>query len=138
MEDQKRLDSTFERLIEYFQTSRFQYLALDYAGSSIRLSREQPSNVGGSLQDTRESAAIAGDTCAAQVLASSVGFVDLPPGRDRFPGAGEHVAEGDCLFAIRRFKNVVEVRAAAAGSLASILVTKDAFVEFGQPLATIG
>lgn len=138
MEDEKKLDRTFERLREYFRTSRFQYLALDYAGLSIRLSKEQGSNAGAALQDTRQPAAIAAETSAAQVLAPSVGFVDLPPGRDRFPEAGERVAEGDCLFVIRRFKDVVEVRAAAAGTLASVLVRKGVFVEFGQPLAAIG
>jgi biotin carboxyl carrier protein len=137
MEHQKRLDSAFKGVIEYFQTSGFEYLALDCAGSSIRLSREQPSNVGGLLHETRESAAVDERFAAAPILASTVGFVDFPPGRDRFFEAGEHVAEGDCLFAIRRFRNMVEVRAAAAGSLASLLVRKGDFVEFGQPLATI-
>lgn len=136
MEDQKRLDGRYERIIEYFRTSSFQYLALDYAGFSVRLSRG-PSNAGGARRDTRESAAIAGQTAAAQVLAPSLGFVDLHPGRARFPEAGEYAAEGDCLFVIRRFKNVVEVRAAAAGPLASVMVERGAFVEFGQPLATI-
>ncbi|MBI3043702.1 MAG: hypothetical protein HYY78_12855 [Betaproteobacteria bacterium] len=72
-----------------------------------------------------------------QYLAPSLGFVDVHPGRARFPEAGEHVAEGGCLFVIRRFKNGVEVRAAAAGALASVMVERGAFVEFGQPLATI-
>lgn len=137
MEDQKPLDSRFERLIEYIRASGFQYLALDYAGFSVRFSRD-PSTAGGALRVSRVSAAGAGQTSAAPVLAPSLGFVDLHPERARFPEAGEYTAEGECLFVIRRFKNVIEVRAAAAGSLASVMVKRGAFVEFGQPLATIG
>lgn len=136
MEDRKPLDSRFERIIEYIRTSSFQYLALDYAGFSVRFSRG-PATAGGALRVTRESAAVAGQTSAAQVLAPSLGFVDLHPGRARFPEAGEYAAEGDCLFVIRRFKNVVEVKATAAGPLASVMVERGAFVEFGQLLATI-
>lgn len=136
MEDQKPLDSGFERLIEYIRASSFQYLALDYAGFSVRFSRD-PSAAGGALRVSRGSAAAAGQTSAAQVLAPSLGFVELHPGRARFPEAGECAAAGDGLFLIRRFKNVVEVKAAAAGTLASVWVERGAFVEFGQPLATI-
>lgn len=127
MADPKGPDGRFQRLVEYFHGSRFQFLALDYSGHSLRLSREQHSSAGSARRDVR----------VATVLAASVGFVDLPPGRNRFPEAGERVAAGDCLFVIRRFSSKIEVRAGAAGLLASVLIGKGAFVEFGQPLATI-
>lgn len=107
-------DGTFERFAEYFQNSSFEYLALDYAGRSLRLSRER-----------------------TRVLASSVGFIALPAGRERFPEAGAHVVEGEALFAVRRFRNVIAVRVPASGILESVLVSKGDFVEFGQPLATV-
>lgn len=137
MADPKGPDGRFQRLVEYFQGSRFQFLALDYAGHSLRLSREERPSAGSAHRDVREGAAAAVTSGVATVLAASVGFVDLPPGRNRFPEAGESVAAGDCLFVIRRFRSEIEVRAGAAGLLASVMIGKGAFVEFGQPLATI-
>lgn len=121
-------DALFERLTEYFQGSRFEYLALDYAGSSLRFSRARPRSDGAPAAEAR----------TGEVLAPGVGFIELPPGRDRFPQAGERVAEGEPLFAIRRFRDALEVTAPAAGTLASIQVNQGAFVEFGQPLASVG
>lgn len=137
MVDPKAPEARFQRLVEYFQGSRFQFLALDYAGHSLRLSREQHSSAGSAHREDCEQGAVTATSGVAMVLAASVGFVDLPPGRDRFPEAGESVAAGDCLFVIRRFRSEIEVRAGAAGLLASVLIGKGAFVEFGQPLATI-
>ena len=130
-------DALFERLAEYFQSSRFEYLALDYAGSSLRISRAPLAADGASQRAARLAPAIAPDTRGESVLASSVGVVERAPGRTRFPAAGERVAEGECLFAIRRYKNSIEVKAPTSGSLASLAVGEGAFVEFGQPLATI-
>lgn len=123
-----------EQLIAYFHSSRLQYLALDHAGWSIRLSREQPSTGSGQAESKGVSLAAPAVT---QVLAPAVGFIALAQGRNRFPEAGEPVAAGEPLFAVRRFKNTIEVRAAAAGALTSVRVTEGAFVEFAQPLATI-
>lgn len=122
-----------EQLIAYFHSSRLQYLALDHAGWSIRLSREQPSTGSGQAESKGVSLAAP----VTQVLAPAVGFIALAQGRNRFPEAGEPVAAGEPLFAVRRFKNTIEVRAAAAGALTSVRVTEGAFVEFAQPLATI-
>lgn len=128
MADQASADGIFERLIEYFQSSRFEYLALDYAGGSVRLSRERPADAHAAAEVTRES---------TRVLASSVGFVELPAERQRFAEAGEHVAAGEVLFAIRRLRNVIAVSVPASGTVGSMLVSQGDFVEFGQPLATV-
>ena len=112
----------FEWLFEYFQTSGFQHLALECDGISIRLSRPSADTQG------------AGST---QLTAPGVGFVSAPPGRDRIPGVGEPVEEGSLLFVLRRFKDLVEVRAGTAGRLTAVAVDAGTFVEFGQLLATI-
>jgi len=116
--------SELDWLIEYFHDSAFQYLALDHGGASIRLSREAASQ-----GETREPA-------VTPVRASSVGFVTLANGRRRIPKPGERIAQGEPILAIRRYKQIIDVTAPAAGSLASIAV-EGAFVEFGEMLATI-
>ena len=128
MVDQKSRDAICERLIEYFESSGFSYLALDYAGASVRLSRERPA---------QEISAAAVSSEPTHVLASSVGFIESPAERRRFPQSGDQVAEGEALFAIRRFRNVLAVSAPASGILGSVLVSAGDFVEFGQPLATV-
>lgn len=124
MADEMRTGGSFEGIIAYFRNSRFEHLALDYAGGSIRLSRDTPGT---------DIAA----TDRVEVRASTVGFVELPPGRARFPEAGDRVSENEVLFAIRGFRNVVTVSAAAGGTLDSVLVSAGIFVEFAQPLATV-
>jgi biotin carboxyl carrier protein len=124
MADELSTGGSLERIVEYFQTSRFEYLALDCTGGSIRLSRAAPGS---------DVAA----TDRIEVRASTVGFVDLPAGRARFPEIGDGVLESEALFAIRRFKDVITVSAAASGMLHSVLVSKGDFVEFAQPLATL-
>lgn len=119
--------SSRERLIEYFESSRFEYMALDYAGASLRLSRERP----------KETPAHAHAAAGVYVAASAVGVVELPAGRERFPEAGDRVAEGEVLFDLRRFRSVVAMRAPASGILSSVLVTEGDFVEFGQLLTTL-
>jgi biotin carboxyl carrier protein len=118
-------DRPIDWLIEYFHCSGFEYLALDHGGRSIRLSRKAASQ-----EPHHRNAATA-------VLASSVGFVAKAKGRERFPRPGDIVAEGEPLFAIRRFRNAIELIAPAAGTLGAISIEEGAFVEFGEPLATI-
>ena len=120
-------DGIFGRVVDYFQSSRFDYLALDYAGGSLRLSREPATHAGASLAAT---------STATTVLATSVGFVELPGGRQRLAEAGEHVEQGEAVFAIRRFRDVVVVSAPTSGTVESVLVKRGDFVDFGQPLAT--
>lgn len=133
MADQASADRIFARLIDYFQGSRFEYLALDYAGGSLRLTRAGAARER-TFSDARVSAAIIEPT---RVLSPSVGVVELPAGRERFAAAGEHVTEGEALFAIRRFRNVVAVSAPATGHVGSTLVSVGDFVEFGQPLTSV-
>jgi biotin carboxyl carrier protein len=116
-------DGTFERIIEYFQSSRFEYLALDYAGGSLRLARNTSTH--------------AAATRGVELRAPTVGFVQLPDGRARFPEAGDPVSENEVLFAVRRFRNAIPVTAAASGAIGCVRVSEGDFVEFGQPLATI-
>lgn len=114
---------SFARIAEYFQNSRFEYLALEYAGASLRLSSDP----------------FGPDRAAAErieVRAPAVGFVELPAGRARFPEAHEPVVENEVLFAIRGFKRLAAVSVPASGTLHSILVSAGDFVEFAQPLAT--
>jgi biotin carboxyl carrier protein len=130
-------DTKFEWLFEYFQTSGFQHLTLECDGISIRLSRR---NAADDCRSAGEPAADTQDAHGAhdtQLTAPGVGFVGVPPGRDRIPGVGEPVEEDSLLFVLRRFKDVVEVRAGTAGRLTSVAVDEGTFVEFGQPLATI-
>lgn len=124
----------FEWLFEYFQTSGFQHLALECDGISIRLSRRSVADDG---RSAGEAASGAQGAHATQLTAPGVGFVGAPPGRDRIPGVGEPVEKGSLLFVLRRFKDVVEVRAGTAGRLTAVAVDAGTFVEFGQLLATI-
>jgi biotin carboxyl carrier protein len=115
-----------ERLIAYFHASRFQYLALEYGECSLRLARNHQPDVGS-----------AGETHRTEVEASSVGFVDLAAGREKFPQAGATAAEGEPLFSIRKWKSTIEVRAGSAGVIESVAVSRGEFVEYAQLLATI-
>ena len=74
---------------------------------------------------------------AGVVLASSVGFIEKAKGRERFPRSDDTVAEGEPLFAIRVLTNALELTAPAAGTLGPISIEEGAFVEFGEPLASI-
>jgi len=136
-QDYRDLDMKFEWLFEYFQTSGFQHLALERDGISIRLSRRSAADdcrSAGEPATDMQGTQGAGPT---QLTAPGVGFVGAPPGRDRIPGPGESVEEGSLLFVLRRFKDVVEVRAGTAGRVTAVAVDEGTFVEFGQPLATI-
>jgi biotin carboxyl carrier protein len=118
-------DKAIDWLIEYFHRSGFEYLALDYAGHTLRLSRASASH------EDRVGAQ------ARAVVATSIGFIAKAKGRERYPRSGDTVAEGEPLFAIRRFRNAVEVTAPAAGTLATLSIEDGAFVQYGEPLATI-
>ena len=61
----------------------------------------------------------------------------MPEGRRRFIEAGEHVMQGEVMFAIRRFRSVVAVSVPASGTVVSVRVSPGDFVEFGQSLATL-
>jgi biotin carboxyl carrier protein len=128
-------DPSLERIVEYFERSRFDYLALDYGGKSLRLSRPvRATEVGGI--DGSGIAAQRG-TSVMNVPAPTVGFVEVAAGRTRFPQAGDAVAKDEALFTLRRHKTVLTVGAAASGTLESVLVGEGDFVEFGQPLAML-
>jgi len=115
-----------ERFIAYFHDSGFEYLALDFDGYSVRLSRE-PLPQGAAASD-RQSVGIVGP---------SVGFIALANGREHFPRAGVAVVAGEPLFTLRRFKSTMDVQAPAAGILRSVLVEEGSFVEYGQTLAIL-
>ena len=114
---------TLEKLITYFHSSRFDYLALDFAGVSLRLARHQ--------------ARCAEHALARDVTAPSVGFIEAAVGRDHFPRDGMIVAEGEPLFTLRRFKDTIEVKAPIAGTVAAVSMTHGTFVEYGQRVAVL-
>lgn len=125
---------SLERIVEYFERSRFDYLALDYGGKSLRLLREL--REGGSAIDQAAGSAI-GAAAVMNVLAPTIGFVEAAAGRTRFPKAGDAVEKDEALFTLRRHKAALTVHAAAGGMLESVRVAEGEFVEFGQPLATL-
>ena len=103
-------------LIDYFNGSRFEYLALEYAGAALRLQREPASSIA--------------------LLAPAAGTIELPPQRPRMQ-TGQPVRRGECLFVIRRFKSAIEVPASLDGRLTEISVEPGTFVEYGQALARL-
>jgi biotin carboxyl carrier protein len=113
---------TLEKLIAYFHGSRFDYLALDFAGVSLRLARNE--------------ALSAAQSVVHEVLAPSVGFMEPAAGRDRFPTTGTIVAEGEPLFTLRRFRDTIEVKAPGAGTL-GVVATQGAFVQYGECIAAV-
>jgi len=106
-------DTLNEQVAEFFRAAGLQYLALDYDGKSIRLSRAEPSTV----------------------IAPTVGVVVAPEGGERYPAPGDTVAQGQTLFVIRRYRSEIAVRAPAAGTLVAVLVANGAFADYGQALA---
>lgn len=118
--------SLFHRIVELFERSRFDYLALDIGQASLRLSRAPAADAGRAVGIT---------TAATSVLSSSVGFVEAPVGRERFAATGERVLKGEVLFAVRRFTGVVPVIVPASGILAEVIVKPGEFVNFGQEIA---
>ena len=126
---------SLERIVEYFERSRFDYLALDYGGKSVRLSRPVRATEAGAIDETGLHAERV--AFAVNVPAPTVGFVEKVAERTRFPKAGDAVAKDEALFTLRRHKTVLAVRAAASGTLGSVWVGEGDFVEFGQPLATL-
>jgi biotin carboxyl carrier protein len=115
---------SIEPLIAYFHRSRFDYLALDFAGSSLRLSRD------GAASNVQRGS-------ARDIVAPSVGFVEAATGRDQFPRMGMPVAEGEPLFRLRRFTDTIEVRAPTGGTLEALLVEQGTFVEYGERIAVL-
>src|SRR5690348_12169511 len=113
-----------ETLIAYFHGSRFAYLALDFAGRSLRLSRQ------GADSDPQ-----GGSAC--DMVAPSVGFLEMAIGRDQFPRVGMPVAEGEPLFRLRRFTDAIEVLAPIAGTLEALRVEQGTFVEYGERIAVL-
>jgi multidrug efflux pump subunit AcrA (membrane-fusion protein) len=126
---------SLERIAEYFQRSRFEYLALDYAGKSLRFSRDIPSAEPSGIAAIEPGTA--GGASVLQVCAATIGFAEAAGGRGKFPKAGDAVSKNEALFILRRQKSVLTVRAVAGGTLESVLVSEGDFVEFGQPLATL-
>ncbi len=124
---------SLERIVEFFERSRFDYLALAYAGKVLRLSRANRGPGADAIDETGGGAERGAS--AVNVPAPTVGFVEA--GRARFPEAGDAVSENEALFTLRRYKSGVTVHAAASGTLESVLVSEGDFVEFGQPLATL-
>lgn len=137
MEDQEKLEKFSGRLLEYFQMSGFRYLALERDGISIRLSRGGGTG-GGLVRSVHALSTDSRGSAVEQIVATSIGHVGVPPGRDTFPRLGEAVAIGSPLFALQRFRDVIEINARTAGRLISIMVKEGDLVEFAQPLATIG
>ena len=113
-----------ETLIAYFHGSRFAYLALEFAGRSLRLSRE------GEHSDSQHGS-------ARDMVAPSVGFLETATGRDQFPRAGMLVAEGEPLFRLRRFTDSIEVLAPIGGTLEALLVEQGTLVEYGERIAVL-
>jgi biotin carboxyl carrier protein len=128
-------DPSLKRIVEYFERSRFDYLALDYGGKSLRLSRPVHATEAGAIDETGLGAERG--TSLVNVPAPTVGVVETAAARTRFPQAGDAVAKDEALFTLRRHKTVLTVGAAASGKLESVLVGEGDFVEFGQPLATL-
>jgi biotin carboxyl carrier protein len=126
---------SLERIAEYFQRSRFEYLALDCAGKSLRFSRDIPSAEASAIAAIEQGSA--GRAPALQVCASTIGFAEAAAGRGTFPKAGDAVSKNEALFILRRQKSLLTVYAATSGTLESVLVSKGDLVEFGQPLATL-
>jgi biotin carboxyl carrier protein len=127
--------SSLERIVEYFERSRFDYLALDHGGKSLRLSRSVRATAAGAIDETGRGAERG--PSAMNVPAPTVGFVEAAAGSTRFPRAGDAVAKDEALFTLRRHNTALTVVAAASGTLESVLVGAGDFVEFGQPLATL-
>ena len=108
----------FDSLLRYFNASCFDYLSLEHAGRSLQLCR-------------------APTVQAAPLRSSSVGVVDRASGRTTWPRVGDQVRAGEPLFAVQRFKSVVQIDAPGAGTIACLSVAPGDFVEFGQALARI-
>ena len=113
-------DSTLdiERLIAYFRTSAFEYLALRHRRGSLTLQREPAA-------------------APITVLAPSVGVIQKAAATERVARAGDAVRYGDALFSVRRFQSVVEVLAPASGRITFAHLDAGGFVEYGQALAVI-
>lgn len=122
MSDLDDIAGVLERVATYFERSAFDYLALSYRGHALTLLRESAAREQG---------------VTTAVVAAGVGFVEPAPGRESWPAPGDSIAAGDCICVLRRFKTRLEVRAPAAGLFAGAAVEIGAFVEHGQPLATI-
>ena len=125
---------SLERIVEFFERSGFEYLALDYAGKVLRLSRAIRAPDVHAIESEHDAEGV---VSAVQVCAPSVGFVEAAAERARFPKAGDEVSKNEVLFTLRRHKSALTVRAATTGTLESVLVCEGDFVEFGQPLATL-
>lgn len=108
-------DALNEQVAEFFRGSRLQYLALDYGGKTIRLSRPDPTTV----------------------RASAVGRIASADDSQGYPAAGSAVRAGETLFLIRRYKSEIPVVSPAAGTLVAVLAADGAFVEYGEPLACV-
>lgn len=106
------------RIIEYFDASAFAYLALEVNGE--RLCIERPARVP-----------------AIPVTATTVGTVYPCTPDGAFPRSGDRVTRGQPLFALRRFRSVVDVPAPCDGRLEAIHVNAGQFVQYGDALASI-
>lgn len=108
----------FARILDYFEHSPFEYLALEAHGQALLLQRPPPPPT-------------------TTLTAPSVGTVVVSAGATALPRPGDRVARGQALFALRRFKTLIEVRSPHDGELAAIDVAPGQFAEFGQALAHI-
>lgn len=107
----------FARILDYFDRSPFDYLALDAGGQSLRLQRAAP-------------------PVTLALPAPGLGTVVALPAT-ALPKPGDRVVRGQPLFALRRLKTLIEVQAPHDGEIASIDVAAGQFVEFGQVLARV-
>jgi len=106
------------RILDYFEHSPFEALALEAGGQALLLQRVPPPPT-------------------VTLTAPSVGTVIVSPSAIALPRPGDRVARGQALFALRRFKTLIEVRSPHAGEIVAVDVAAGQFAEFGQALARI-
>jgi acetyl-CoA carboxylase biotin carboxyl carrier protein len=144
--EHEHISSLVKAFIQMMQTGNIARLELEHGDLKVSLrAHEAVGFIGASVpaQYSRTPQELLGaaelDATQHTITAPMIGtFYDTPaPGEPPFVAVGDHVEEGQTVGIIEAMKIMNEIAADRSGTVAALLATSGATVEYGSPLVQL-
>lgn len=130
-----------QQTIKLFEASQISYLCVEDGNQKITLEKPTAPGVPAPLAPSTPAPSVAPSAPAEEeglytVKAPVVGvfYAAKAPGDAPFVTPGQRVEKGDILCLVEAMKNISEIKSPVSGTIRSVLVTNEAFIQFDQPL----